>query len=106
MSNEQELLRTARDAEGAGDTARARSAYESVVQATGRHAQAAFGLARLDLAEGRAAEALAWLENLVPAELDSGARIDLFLMRAAGFRMLSRPDDEAQALQTALAHDP
>lgn len=104
--NEQEWLRTARDAEGAGDTARARSAYELVVRANGRQASAAIGLARIDLAEGRATEALAWLENLVPAELDSGARIDLFLMRAAGFRMLSRPDDEAQALQTALAHDP
>ena len=106
MSNEQELLRTARDAEGAGDTARARNVYQAVLEADGRQARAALGLARLDLAEGRAAEGLAWLDKLVPAELDGGVRTDLFLMRAAGFRMLSRPDDEAEALQTALAHDP
>jgi aspartyl/asparaginyl beta-hydroxylase (cupin superfamily) len=62
--------------------------------------------ARADLAAGRAAEALARMDGLVPADLDPGPRTELFLMRAAACRMLGRADDEATALQTALAHDP
>ncbi|MFN5010877.1 MAG: aspartyl/asparaginyl beta-hydroxylase domain-containing protein [Gammaproteobacteria bacterium] len=62
--------------------------------------------ARADLAAGRAAEALARMDGLVPAELEPGPRTELFLMRAAACRMLGRADDEATALQTALAHDP
>ena len=62
--------------------------------------------ARADLAAGRAAEALARMGGLVPADLEPGSRTELFLMRAAACRMLGRADDEATALQTALAHDP
>jgi aspartyl/asparaginyl beta-hydroxylase (cupin superfamily) len=62
--------------------------------------------ARADLAAGRAAEGLARLETLVPADLEPGPRTELFLMRAAACRMLGRADDEAAALQTALAYDP
>ena len=62
--------------------------------------------ARADLAAGRAAEALARMDGLVPTDLEPGARTELFLMRAAACRMLGRADDEATALQTALAHDP
>ncbi|MFO0512442.1 MAG: aspartyl/asparaginyl beta-hydroxylase domain-containing protein, partial [Gammaproteobacteria bacterium] len=53
-----------------------------------------------------AADALARMDGLVPADLEPGPRTELFLMRAAACRMLGRADDEATALQTALAHDP
>ena len=62
--------------------------------------------ARADLAAGRAAEGLARLETLVPADLEPGPRTELFLMRAAACRMLGRADDEGAALQAALAYDP
>lgn len=62
--------------------------------------------ARADLAAGRASEALGRLDGLVPADLESAPRTELFLMRAAACRMLGRADDEAAALQTALAYDP
>jgi len=60
---------------------------------------------RGDLGAGHAAQALQKLSNVAIDKLEPASQTEYFLMQAAALRMLSRPEDELQALQSALAID-
>lgn len=106
MSNQEELLRAAREAEAAGDAAAAQRLYVTIIEAAPGHAEARMSLARLELTVGRADPALEWLSPLDPQGLEVSRRPDFYLMKAAALRLLGRRDEEEQALVGALATDP
>ena len=60
---------------------------------------------RDDLGAGRAAQALQNLIRVPPETLAPSLQTEHFLLQAAALRMLSRPEDELQALQAALVID-
>lgn len=106
MSNLQQTLEKARRLESTTDLAGARQLYESMLNDPQAMVQGSLGLARVELASGRSAQALGWLEKLDPSSIDPQARLEAFLLRAAALRVLERRDEEAIALQSALATDP
>lgn len=105
VTQQQDLLRAAREAETAGKVAEARDLYERILQADGRHARAITALARMELSAGKAQPALDWLDRLVPAEVEPAVLTDVFLLKAASLRLLNKPDEEFAALQAALTID-
>jgi aspartyl/asparaginyl beta-hydroxylase (cupin superfamily) len=104
MSNEQDLLRSARAAESA-DPATARGLYERLLAQDASHPGAVNGLARMAVVAGRGAEALALLERLQPARTEVQLLTDCLLLKAAALHQLGREDEEGAALQEALAVD-
>jgi len=70
MASEEDLLRSAREAEAVRDAAAAYDLYVRVVEAAPREDRARTSLARLDLAAGKPEAALAWIEPLVPARVE------------------------------------
>ena len=106
MASEEDLLRSAREAEAVRDAAAAYDLYVRVVEAAPREDRARTSLARLDLAAGKPEAALAWIEPLVPARVEPSRVTELLLLKAAAFRMLNRQDEEEQAIYGALAADP
>lgn len=104
MSNEQDLLRSARAAESA-DPATARGLYERLLSQDASHPGAVNGLARMAVVAGRGAEALALLERLQPARTEVQLLTDCLLLKAAALHQLGREDEEGAALQEALAVD-
>jgi aspartyl/asparaginyl beta-hydroxylase (cupin superfamily) len=106
MSNHEELLRAAREAEAAGDAATARRFYVQVTEAARDDGEARMALARLELADGSADAALVWLAPLDPLRVATSRQPDVYLLRAAALRLLGRREEEEQALSGALAADP
>lgn len=105
MTGEQELMRAAREAEAAGDSASARALYQRLLDSNDRHERAVTALARIDLTVGAAEAALGWLARLVPADVEPAVLTDVFLLKAASLRLLGRTEEEFDALQSALATD-
>jgi aspartyl/asparaginyl beta-hydroxylase (cupin superfamily) len=106
MTMEHELLRAAQAAEAAGNVAEARRIFEQVATIEGQGERGLMALARLDLLAGQAATALERLQPLQPDLLEAAQQTDYFLLVGMAFRSLDRQDDEARALQSALAVDP
>jgi aspartate beta-hydroxylase len=105
MSNEQAVLRAAREAEAAGDVAAARQHYEQLLAHDPQHPQAINGLARLALMAGDAAGAVGVLERIAPARTEVPLLTDSLLLKAAAHRLLGQQPEEEASLQQALAAD-
>jgi aspartyl/asparaginyl beta-hydroxylase (cupin superfamily) len=105
MSNEQALLRAARDAEAGGDAATARQHYEQLLTEDPQHPQAINGLARLALVAGDAEGAVAVVERIAPARTEIPLLTDALLLKAAAHRLLGQMPEEEASLQQALAAD-
>ena len=105
MSNEQALVRAAREAEMGGDAATARAHYQQLLTTDPQQPNAVNGLARLALLAGDAPGALTVLERLVPERTELPLLTDTLLLKAAAHRMLGQQAEEEVSLQQALAVD-
>ena len=105
MSNEQALVRAAREAEAAGDLAAARGNYEQLLAQDPQQPNAVNGMARLALMSGDANTALAVLARLAPARTDIPLLTDSLMLKAAAHRALGQQAEEDASLGQALAAD-
>ena len=105
MSNEQALVRAAREAEAGGDAASARQHYEQLLAQDPQQPYAVNGLARLALMAGDANGALATLARLAPTRTEVQLLTDSLMLKAAAHRMLGQQAEEEASLQEALAAD-
>lgn len=106
MSNLQQTLDEARRLEATAELASARALYQSLLDDPACLNHGLLGLARVELASGQSAQSLTWLQKLDASGLEQGARVEYFLLCAAAYRVLERREEEASALQSALAIDP
>ena len=105
MSNEQALVRAAREAEAGGDLAAARGHYEQLLAQDPQQPNAVNGLARLALMSGDANAALAMLGRLAPARTEIPLLTDSLMLKAAAHRALGQQAEEDASLGQALAAD-
>jgi len=105
MSNEQALVRAAREAEAGGDAATARQHYEQLLAQDPQQPNAVNGLARLALMTGDATGAVGILARLAPTRTEPPLLTDSLLLKAAAHRALGQTLEEEASLQQALSVD-